>query len=105
MALAFGIGMVEIRALVGAGFLDTGASIPVPVAHAETNLNDGWVNGDQSGSLVGLDPGGKVTQAFPLKKTDGSIQVSGPLARAQVTQQFENLYSYAECTREHRHPL
>jgi Ca-activated chloride channel family protein len=51
------------------------------------------VSGNQSGSLVGLDPEGKFTQAFPLKHTDVSIQVSGPLARAQVTQQFENPYS------------
>ena len=32
-------------------------------------------------------------QVFPLKHTDVSIQVSGPLARAQVIQQFENPYS------------
>jgi Ca-activated chloride channel family protein len=50
------------------------------------------VNGDQTGSLIGLDPEGRPTQTFPLKHTDVSIQVSGPLARAQVTQQFENPY-------------
>lgn len=93
LALAFGSGVAGLLSLVGAGFFGTGATIPVPVAYAETNLNDGWINGDQSGSLVGLDPEGKFTQDFPLKHTDVSIQVSGPLARAQVTQQFENPYS------------
>jgi Ca-activated chloride channel homolog len=60
----------------------------VPMAQASAE----WV-GDKSGALVGLDDEGKPTQAFPLKHTDVSIQVSGPLARAQVTQQFENPYS------------
>jgi Ca-activated chloride channel homolog len=84
-------GLAGLLALVGAGFFGTGA-LPVPTAHAGTHPNEGWVNGDQSGSLVGLDPEGKFTQAFPLKHTNVSIQVSGPLARAQVTQQFENPY-------------
>jgi hypothetical protein len=83
--------MAGLLALVGAGFLGTGTH-PVPAAHASARLNDGWVSGDQSGTLVGLDPEGQPTQAFPLKHTDVSIQVSGPLARAQVTQQFENPY-------------
>ncbi|MGB5053649.1 MAG: VIT and VWA domain-containing protein, partial [Nitrospirales bacterium] len=91
--LVVGGGLAVLLALlVGVGFFGTGATIPAPVAYAETNRNDGWVSGDQSGSLVGLDPEGKFTQAFPLKHTDVSIQVSGPLARAQVTQQFENPY-------------
>ncbi len=80
-----------LLALVGAGFFGTGTN-PVPVAHAGGYPNEGWVPGDQSGSPVGLDPEGKATRAFPLKHTDVSIQVSGPLARAQVTQQFENPY-------------
>ncbi|MEO8324947.1 MAG: VIT domain-containing protein [Nitrospirota bacterium] len=80
-----------LLALVGAWFFGTGTN-PVRAAYAETNLNEGWVNGDPSGSLVGLDPEGKFNQAFTLKHTDVSIQVSGPLARAQVTQQFENPY-------------
>lgn len=92
LALACGSGVAGLLALVGAGFPGTGATIPVPVAYAETNLNDGWFNGDQSGSLTGLDPEGRPTQAFPLTPTDVSIQVSGPLGRAQVTQQFENPY-------------
>ena len=62
--------------------------LQLPIAHAKSE----WV-GDESGALVGLDDEGKPTQAFPLKHTDVSIQVSGPLARAQVTQQFENPYS------------
>lgn len=87
-----GGGLAGLLALVGAGFFGTGATILVPVAYAETNRNAGWVNGDQSGSLVGLNPEGKFTQTFPLKHTDVSIQISGPLAWAQVTQQFENPY-------------
>ena len=57
-------------------------------AHASTE----W-SGDESGVLIGVDMEGKLTQSFPLKHTDVSIQISGPLARAQVTQQFENPYS------------
>ncbi|WNM60434.1 VIT and vWA domain-containing protein [Candidatus Nitrospira neomarina] len=83
-------GLAGLLALVGAGFFGAGTH-PVPTAHAGTHPNEGWV-GDQSGSLVGRDPEGKFTQAFPLKHTDVSIQVSGPLARAQVTQEFENPY-------------
>ncbi|WP_447964625.1 VIT domain-containing protein [Nitrospira sp. Ecomares 2.1] len=90
--LAMGSGVAGLLAFAGAGFLGAGVTIPVPVAYAEANINDGWGNGDQSGSLIGLDPEGKFTQAFPLKHTDVSIQVSGPLARAQLTQQFENPY-------------
>jgi len=74
-------------ALFGGGLLGLGEN-PAPVAHASTE----WV-GDESGSLVGIDDEGKPTQSFPLKHTDVSIQISGPLARAQVTQQFENPYS------------
>lgn len=79
--------------LVGALVLFSGSLLgflpgPAPMAHASAE----WV-GDESGALVGLDDEGKPTQAFPLKHTDVSIQVSGPLARAQVTQQFENPYS------------
>jgi Ca-activated chloride channel family protein len=88
-----GGGLAGLLALVGAGFFGTGTSIPGPVAHANAYSHGGWVNGDQSGSLMGLDPEGRPAQAFPLKHTDVSIQVSGPLARAQVTQQFENPYS------------
>ncbi len=63
-------------------------SVPTPVAYASAE----WV-GDESGALIVFDDEGKSTQVFPLKHTNVSIQVSGPLARAQVTQQFENPYS------------
>ncbi len=89
--LFVGGGLAGLLALVGAGFFGA-RTHPVPTAHAGTHPNEWWVNGDQSGSLVGLDPEGKFTQAFPLKHTNVSIQVSGLLARAQVTQQFENPY-------------
>ena len=91
--LVVGGGAGRLLALAGTGFLGTGITIPLPEAHGGTNLNDGWINGDQSGSLVGLDPEGKFTQAFPLKHIDVSIQVSRPLARAQVTQELGNAYS------------
>ncbi len=84
---AFGGSLVGALALFGGGLLGL-VSVPAPVAHASAE----WV-GDESGALVGLDDEGKPTQAFPLKHTNVSIQVSGPLARAQVTQQFENPYS------------
>lgn len=87
-----GGGLAGLLALVGAGFFGTGTSVPGPVAHAGAHSHEGRVTGDRSGSLVGLDPEGRPAQAFPLKHTDVSIQVSGPLARAQVTQQFENPY-------------
>jgi Ca-activated chloride channel homolog len=92
-SLVGGGGLAGLLALVGAGVFGMGATTSVPVAYAEANLNDEWGSGSQSGSLIGLDPEGKFTQAFPLTHTDVSIQVSGPLARAQVTQQFENPYS------------
>ena len=82
-----GAGLVGASALFGGGLLGF-VSTPIPVAHASSE----WV-GDQSGSLIGIDDEGGPTQAFPLKHTDVSIQVSGPLARAQVTQQFENPYA------------
>ena len=82
-----GGGLTGAMALVGGGLLGFGVN-PAPVAHASTE----WV-GEESGSLIGLDDEGKPTQSFPLKHTDVSIQVSGPLARAQVTQQFENPFS------------
>ncbi|HSF10575.1 MAG TPA: VIT and VWA domain-containing protein, partial [Nitrospirales bacterium] len=85
-----GGGLAGLLALVGGGL--SAKTSPEPVAHASAPPNEGWVKGDQSGSLIGLDPEGKFIQAFPLKHTDVSIQVSGPLARAQVTQQFENPY-------------
>ncbi|MDH5429672.1 MAG: VIT domain-containing protein, partial [Nitrospirota bacterium] len=79
--------IVGALALVGGSFLGF-LSSPAPLAHASAE----WV-GKESGALIGLDDKGKPTQAFPLKHTDVVIQVSGPLARAQVTQQFENPYS------------
>ncbi|MDH4194672.1 MAG: VIT domain-containing protein [Nitrospirota bacterium] len=85
-------GLLALVGLVGTEFLGTGTH-PGPVAHAGAHPHEGWVNGDEAGALVGLDPEGNPTQAFPLKHTDVFIQVSGPLARAQVTQQFENPYS------------
>jgi Ca-activated chloride channel family protein len=84
---ALGGGLAWALALFSGGMLEVGPN-STPVAYASA----GRV-GDESGTLVGIDDEGKPTQAFPLKHTDVSIQVSGPLARAQVTQQFENPYS------------
>ena len=84
---ALGSGLVGAVALFCGGLLGFVAD-PASVAHASAE----WI-GAESGALVGLDDEGKPTQAFPLKHTDVFIQVSGPLARAQVTQRFENPYS------------
>ncbi len=84
---ALGGSLVGALALFGGSVLGL-MPAPIPVAQASAE----WV-GDESGALIGLDDEGKPTQAFPLKHTDVVIQVSGPLARAQVTQQFENPYS------------
>ena len=60
-------GLVGALAVFGGGLLGFGTnSVPVVYASAE------WV-GDQSGALVGLDPEGKPTQAFPIKHTDVSV--------------------------------
>lgn len=90
--LVVGGGLVGLLALGGMGFLGTGTH-PGPLAYAGSHPDEGRGNGDESGALVGLAPEGNPAQAFPLKHTDVFIQVSGPLARAQVTQQFENPYS------------
>lgn len=44
-----------------------------------------------TGALVGRDAGGRTVE-FPLKHTDVSIEVSGFVARATVTQSFTNPY-------------
>ncbi len=84
---AFGGSLVGAVALLGVSVVGFLPGL-TPMVHASAE----WV-GEKSGALVGLDDEGKPTQAFPLKHTDVAIQVSGPLARAQVTQQFENPYS------------
>ncbi len=86
LSWVLGGGLAGVLVLCGGGWFGFSPTF-VPAAHA----NSEWV-GDRSGSLSGLDSEGKPTQAFPLKHTDVQIQVSGPLARAQVTQQFENPY-------------
>lgn len=89
--LVVGGGLAGLLTLAGVSFLGTGTP-SVPAAHAEGDPGERLARGDQAGSLIGLDPEGNPTQGFPLKHTDVSIQVSGPLARAQVTQQFHNPY-------------
>ncbi|MGD9851041.1 MAG: VIT and VWA domain-containing protein [Nitrospirales bacterium] len=89
--LVVGGGLAGLLILAGVSFLGLGTS-SATATHAGANSGEGWARSDQSGSLVGLDSDGQLTQAFPLKHTDMSIQVSGPLARAQVTQQFHNPY-------------
>ncbi len=84
---ALGGGLVGVLGFSSMGVLGFG-TYPVPAAHANAERV-----GDQSGALIGLDDEGNPARAFPLKHTDVAIQVSGPLARAQVTQQFENPYS------------
>ena len=81
-------GALLVAGVVIFGGLSKVGNYPISVAHAS-----GEWTGDKSGTLIGLNSEGKATQSFPLKHTDVSIQVSGPLARAKVTQQFENPYS------------
>ena len=45
------------------------------------------------GSLIALDDQGTPREFCPLKHTDVKIETSGFLARARVTQQFENSFS------------
>lgn len=63
-----------------AGLAERGKPLPPPTA----------VHPGPQGCLISLDPEGRPTQLFPLKHTDVKIEVSGFLARARVTQQFEN---------------
>ena len=87
-----GGGLAGLLVMAGTALLGWGAP-GISSAHAAADPSVAWAKGEQSGSLVGLDPDGGSIQSFPLQHTDVSIQVSGPLARAQVTQQFENPYS------------
>ena len=45
------------------------------------------------GSLIAVDDQGRPRELCPLKHTDVKVEVSGFLARARVTQQFENPFS------------
>ena len=47
-------------------------------------------NGETQGSLQVVDPNGKPKAVCPLKHTDVKAEISGFLARAVVTQEFEN---------------
>src|SRR5438874_6776015 len=47
-------------------------------------------NGETQGSLQVIDPSGKPKAVCPLKHTDVKVEISGFLARAVVTQEFEN---------------
>lgn len=62
------------------GLAKTAKAAPVPVP----------LHGEPQGGLTALDADGKPAQLFPLKHTDVKIEVSGFLARARVTQRFEN---------------
>src|SRR6266699_5250239 len=47
-------------------------------------------NGATQGSLQVIDPSGKPKAVCPLKHTDVKVEISGFLARAVITQEFEN---------------
>src|SRR5438874_473676 len=47
-------------------------------------------NGETQGSLQVIDPSGKPKAVCPLKHTDVKVEISGFLARAVITQEFEN---------------
>jgi len=46
--------------------------------------------GTTGGSLTTLDPDGQLHGTCPLKHTDVAVEISGFIARTQVTQRFEN---------------
>jgi len=48
---------------------------------------------EPQGCLISLDPHGQPAGLFPLKHTDVKVEISGFLARARVTQLFENPYT------------
>src|SRR3989440_11190886 len=50
-------------------------------------------NGETQGSLQVIDPSGKPKAVCPLKHTDVKAEISGFLARAVVTQEFENPFT------------
>src|SRR5437016_12805042 len=66
----------------------------VAIMVATTLRSSGGVVSAQSGSTQGslqvLDPNGKPKAVCPLKHTDVKAEISGFLARATVTQEFEN---------------
>src|SRR5947209_16425098 len=58
------------------------------------SMNSGAIvsaqGGETQGSLQVIDPNGKPKAVCPLKHTDVKVEISGFLARAVVTQEFEN---------------
>lgn len=63
------------------------ASRPPHVAHAATI--------DSPGSLAAVDPDGRPSTVCPLKHTAVRAEISGPLVRVNVTQEFQNPLSEA----------
>lgn len=80
LSLAAALLIAFVPAWPAAGFAQRGKPLPPPTA----------VHPDPQGCLISLDSEGRPTQLFPLKHTDVKIEISGFLARARVTQQFEN---------------
>src|SRR5262245_12063361 len=74
----FLISAVATASVVGLNFLKHSGG----VASAQS--------GETQGSLQVVDPNGKPKALCPLKHTDVKAQISGFLARATVTQEFEN---------------
>jgi Ca-activated chloride channel family protein len=79
-SLAAALLIAFVSAWPAAGLAQRGKPLPPPTA----------VHPDPQGCLISLDSEGRPTQLFPLKHTDVKIEISGFLARARVTQQFEN---------------
>jgi Ca-activated chloride channel homolog len=79
-SLAAALLLAFVSAWPAAGLAQRGKPLPPPTA----------VHPDPQGCLISLDSEGRPTQLFPLKHTDVKIEISGFLARARVTQQFEN---------------
>src|ERR1041384_5897903 len=71
---------VSTAALIGFGWLRT--SMTVVSAQSDNQITQG--------TLQIVDPNGKAKAVCPLKHTDVKAEISGFLARATVTQEFEN---------------
>jgi len=75
-------------------FLSVVAVATLSLIGLSASMNSGGIvsaqGGETQGSLQVIDPNGKPKAVCPLKHTDVKAEISGFLARAVVTQEFEN---------------
>lgn len=72
--LVVGSGLAGLLVLAIVGSL---IEASVPVAQAGAVPNEGWVQGGQSGELIGLDSEAHAMEGFPLKHTEYFHAVRG----------------------------